>query len=126
MAFQETGSAAKLVDAINALLSTLIRNYGPLGTLGLIIGAVALFLGIRLFTDWIKNQKTDKALEEKERSIKRLAKEVRMYRAVFLKEKAGWDDNLISQFLLGDDVESPKPRRWFKLPWKKDTEKDND
>jgi hypothetical protein len=113
MALQEAGSAAKLIDAFNNLITTLLSHYGPAGTLAIIIGAFVLAIGWRLFTDWLKNKKVDQALAEKEASIKRLAGEIRMYRAVFLKEKAGWDDDLINKFLLSDAEEAaePAPRR---------------
>jgi|SRR5215218_3928276 len=109
MAVQEADGAAKLVDAFNNLITTLLSHYGPAGTLAIIIGAFVLAIGWRLFSDWLKNRKVDQALAEKEASIKRLAGEIRMYRAVFLKEKAGWDDELINNFLLRDDEEVAKP-----------------
>ena len=112
MAFQEGGSAAgaaKLVEAINALINTLISHYGSAGTLFIILGAVALAIVWRLFSDWVKNRRVDRALAEKEASIKRLAGEVRMYRAIFLKEKAGWNEDLINQLLLSDTIEASQP-----------------
>lgn len=117
MAFQDAGGAAKLIDAFNALITTLLNNYGPTGTLFIIVGAVVFITGWRFFTDWLKNRKVDQALAEKEASIKRLAGEIRMYRAVFLKEKAGWDDDLINRFLLSDTEEEPAaPKQRRRLP----------
>jgi len=112
MAFQSADGAAKLVDAFNGLISTLLANYGPTGTLLIIVGAVILITGWRVFLDWLKDKKVNQALQEKEASIKRLAGEIRMYRAVFLKDKAGWSDDLVDKFLLSD-VESgaKKPRK---------------
>ena len=113
MAFQDADGVAKILDAFNALITTLLNHYGPAGTLLIILGAVVLITGWRLFSDWLKNRKVDQALAEKEASIKRLAGEIRMYRAVFLKEKAGWDDDLINKFLLSDTDygQGPEPPR---------------
>jgi hypothetical protein len=102
MAFQDAGGAAKLVDAFNGLISTLLAYYGPGGTICIILGLVILVTGWRFFLDWLRNRKVNQALQEKEASIKRLAGEVRMYRALFLKEKAGWSDELIDKLILSD------------------------
>jgi hypothetical protein len=67
-----------------------------------------LITGWRFFLDWLRNRKVNQALQEKEESIKRLAGEVRMYRALFLKEKCGWSDELIDKLILSDDDSSKK------------------
>ena len=109
-----------ILDAFNGILNTLLNNYGPAGTLAILIGLVVLSFGWRLFTDWRRERKIDRALAEKEETIQRQAKEIRMYRALFFKEKAGWDDNLINKFIGNEKIEGEskqlKPARRRLLP----------
>ena len=106
-----------ILNALNGILNTLLNNYGPGGTLAILILVIAVSVGWRLFIDWRRERKIDRALAEKEETIQRQAGEIRMYRALFLKEKAGWDDEMINRFI-GNDVPSQEPNKKLLLPKK--------
>jgi len=81
------------------LLNLMLENYGPWGTL-LIIGVVCgLFVWWRIRQGRGKEQGWKAALEEKERTIQRLANDNRDLRIQLLKER-NWTNHDIERLIL--------------------------
>lgn len=50
-------------------------------------------------------------IEEKNRTIRRLAEQERNYRILFFKEKAGWTDEQVERFVIENDPSGTPLRR---------------
>lgn len=74
----------KIFEAIQSLLDLLIRNFGPSGTITLVVMLLLLMGGYRVYRDWRTDRAIQRALDEKERSIQRLANLERTWRRLFL------------------------------------------
>lgn len=76
-----------LIGALTALLDILVTRFGPNGTLWLLAGGV-LVLGIRRwYLDWRDDKLIRAALDEKERTITRIATQERELRMALLISK---------------------------------------
>jgi hypothetical protein len=92
-----------LLNAASHFLEVLVSIFGRQ-----ITGLILLFLFI--FSIAYKrykihqNEKSHRAvIEEKERTIQRLAEENRNYRVVILKSVAGWTDDEVDRFVMKDE-----------------------
>src|SRR5688572_15022025 len=83
---------AGIIEALRNLVTLLLSYYGPVGTLLIIIGAVLAATGWRVWTESRKDKKFYEALVEKEKTIKRLSLDVRMYKVLFFMQKMGWTE----------------------------------
>jgi hypothetical protein len=86
------------------LLDWLYLHYGSNVTLAIILGAPAVFVAIQVWREWRKEADVKLALQEKDRTIDRLASENRMYRVTLFKDKLGWTDEQIERFLIKGDT----------------------
>jgi hypothetical protein len=77
----------KILDSVRKLLELLINRFGAGGTVALV--AVLLFLALlyKVYSNWRADRAIDRALEEKERTIQRLANQERTWRRVFLTDR---------------------------------------
>lgn len=76
----DLGTLEKLVNVLGALVNVL----GPGWTVVLIVCILALGVGLKVYSTGRLERAYDKALEEKERSVQRLANEARSWRILFL------------------------------------------
>jgi hypothetical protein len=111
MALQEPSpsGAAGIINALANLVRLLLDRYGPNKTFLLIAGVTLVAAGWRIYSERRKDKKANAALDEKERTIRRLSREVRFYKAALFKEKFGWSDEQLKLLLMGnepDELES--------------------
>lgn len=100
-----------LVTALKGLLAYLISQFGPNGTLILILGAV-LFLALRrLYLDHRADSLTTQALEEKERTIQRIANQERQWRLYFLIKEGNLSRKEAEKLVLQNEYSTPKESR---------------
>lgn len=97
--------------AINEFLELLIDNFGPGGTIIIMLALVFFSLGFRVYKDRRRDKERDALIEEKDRTIQRLAASEREYRALFLKEKAGWTDEQVKSFIARNEFSDPVEAR---------------
>jgi hypothetical protein len=118
-----TGTAG-IIEAIKNLLTLLLTNYGPKGTLLIIVAVVAAATWWRVWSEKRKDKKFYDALIEKEKTIKRLSLDVRMYKVLFFMGKMGWTEDEAQKFVIGNelkDAESNEGRgqNWLKSLFRK-------
>lgn len=114
----------KTLAVLKQILELLLQYFGPYGLVGVAFGSCVLIFLYRLYCDYQKRQEVNLALEEKEKSIQRLANEVRMYRATVLKEKFKWSEEEVERLLITADFKDPKEARAFlEAPKKSDSTK---
>lgn len=87
------------ITACTKLFESIINKYGPLNTVLIGIGIIVVLFLFRLYTDYRKDKERDKIIEEKERTVQRLAQEAREWRIVILKEKYKWTDEQVERFI---------------------------
>ena len=102
---------ANLLDAIEKLLNMLVSTFGVWPTLFFILMVPLGIVGWKYFQVWRADKETDKALDEKERTIQRLANENRMWRTLMLKEKYGLSDEQIRLLVVQNDPVDGKTSR---------------
>lgn len=100
-----------VLQTVNQLLELLISHFGPWGTIVIVFGALLLAVGLRLYNDWRKDKEVKALIDEKDRTIQRLAESERTYRALFLKEKAGWTDEQVERFIVRNEFANPAEAR---------------
>jgi hypothetical protein len=102
----------KAIQLAQEIINALIKYFGPTGTLGIIaLGYIIFSIAPRLYADYRKDREINLALEEKEKSIQRLANDNRNWRAIFLKEKLKWSDEEIERLIITNSFENPKEAR---------------
>lgn len=94
--------ASKWFDFLKPAIEWGVHVLGPGWFVALL---VAMMAGSGL-TRWLANRRLDKgfqaALDEKERTIQRLADEVRGYRVALFKRDLGWTDEEVTKYLLNN------------------------
>ncbi len=105
--------SGEILTGIKEILALIIANYGPNGTIGLIILIYILFWIKKLYDDHKKKIEVNEVIAEKERTVQRLANEVRMWRTLELKEKRHWTDEQIERFLITEDFANPAEANKF-------------
>jgi hypothetical protein len=115
---------AGIIDALKNLVALLLAHYGARGTLLIIIVVVGGATAWRIWSEWRKDKKFYEALVEKERTIKRLSLEVRMYKVLFFMQKMGWTEEQAEKFVIGnelndDESNGPKGRTWLQKLFRK-------
>jgi len=103
--------SSETIAAIDRLVTSLVHLFGVRGTIGFLVVLVAGSIALRLYNDYRADRDTKEALREKERSIQRLSTEVRMWRALFFREKVGWDDELIERFVMKNEFHNAASAR---------------
>ena len=98
---------AQLVTAVVELLNLLFQRLGVAGTITVFV----LLLAYRLWGDHRRDKNYNRALDEKERSIQRLANQERQWRILFLKERSGLEEKEIEDLILRNDFQSPEEAR---------------
>jgi hypothetical protein len=94
----------KVIDAIRQFFQLLLDRYGPIGTL-LIVGAfVLLTIVARIYGDRRKDRYIDALLDEKDKTIQRLAEQERNYR-IHLFKQYGWADEEIDRFVMRNELD---------------------
>ncbi|HEY0003735.1 MAG TPA: hypothetical protein VGB17_02905 [Pyrinomonadaceae bacterium] len=79
-----------ILDAAGRLIQTLYNTFGFWGTFGLIALLLIVSGVYKRYNDKRKDRDTDRALKEKEKSLQRVAEEVRMWRVIVFVEKFGY------------------------------------
>lgn len=92
-----------VIDAIKDLLEVLIAHYGAGGTLAIFAVVVLALFGWKVYNNYRKDKEVNLALQEKDRTIQRLAEAERNFRILFFKEKAGWTDEQVERFVLRNE-----------------------
>jgi len=104
MAFQKTpDDLPGVIEAFRKLLEVLIANYGTWGTLGIFAFIILASFGWKFYNNYRKDKEVNLALQEKDRTIQRLAEQERNFRILFFKEKAGWTDEQVERFVLRNE-----------------------
>ncbi len=96
---------------VKMVLDWLIANYGAGGTVTIFLGACIIWFLFRLYTDWRKDKEVHLTLDEKEKTINRLANDNRELRAMFLKQVLKWSNQDISDLIISNEFKSPKELR---------------
>jgi|GEM_PF-2968959 len=115
---------AGIIDALKNLVQLLLDRFGPWWTLVIIVATVAAATAWRIWSETRKDKKFYEALVEKEKTIKRLSLDVRMYKVLVFMEKMGWTEDRAQKFVVGnelDDEESNdrKGRTWLQKVFRK-------
>lgn len=92
-----------ILEAVNHLLEQLFSSLGPWPTLFLLVFLALLTFGFRVYQDWRKEQEVDQRIKDKDRTIQRMAAELRMYRAAYFSDVEGWSDEKIERFIFRND-----------------------
>jgi len=101
----------EFLRAIEGLLQILLSSFGPWGTIVLITLAVLASFGFRVYNDRRRDKEIDALIEEKDRTIQRLADSERMYRALFLRQQTDWTDDQIERFIMQNEFADPVEAR---------------
>lgn len=107
----ETKDLPGVLEALESLLQVLLSNFGPWGTIALIVFAVLASFALRVYNDRRSDKEIDALIEEKDRTIQRLADSERMYRALFLRQQTDWTDDQIERFILQNKFADPVEAR---------------
>lgn len=103
---------AEVINALNNLVKSLVAVFGAWGTIGLIAVILVITGGWKIWNIKRKDREIDLVLEEKDRTIQRLAEQERNYRILFFKEKFGWTDEQVLQFVMKNEFKDvPSARR---------------
>lgn len=98
------------VDALERLIALLFTWLGPGGAVAVLLGVLVLGVGFRFYQDRRADRFINKALEEKERTIQRLAKQEREWRMVFF-ERLGMPRNEVERMVLRNEADTPQDAR---------------
>lgn len=118
--------SGEILTGIKEILALIIANYGPYGTIGLFLVVYVLLWIKRLYDDYKKKKEENEVIAEKERTVQRLANEVRMWRTLELKEKRHWTDEQIERFLITEDFANPAEANKYFNNRKKEIENKGD
>jgi hypothetical protein len=103
---------ADVINALNNLVKSLVAIFGAWGTIGIAAGVLIVTGGWKIYNIRRKDREVNLALKEKDRTIQRLAEQERNFRILFFKEKAGWTDEQIQQFVMKNEFEDvPSARK---------------
>lgn len=124
MAESSSSGTAGTIDSIRNLANLLLEKYGPKGTLIIVVGAVAATTAWRIWSESRKDKKFYEALVEKEKTIKCLSLDVRMYKVLFFMHKMDWTQAKAEEFVIGneladDESNDGKRRSWLKRVFRK-------
>lgn len=76
------------------------------------MGLLVITGGWKIYNLRRKDREVNLALKEKDRTIQRLAEQERNFRILFFKEKGGWTDEQIKQFVMKNEFEDvPSARK---------------
>jgi hypothetical protein len=102
----------KTLEALTKVINILVENYGATGTLLIFIGAIGIAVLWRVYSNYRTDKRIDQLLDEKDKTIQRLAEQERNMRILFLQKVAGWTDKQIEAFVMKnefkDSVEARK------------------
>src|SRR5215211_7251011 len=98
-----SNGGTEFLDALRNLIQSLVNIFGIWGTIGIIAALVVISGGWKLYNIWRKDKEVNLALQEKDRTIQRLAEQERNLRILFFKEKAGWSDEQVDRFVLRNE-----------------------
>lgn len=96
--------ADKVIESVVKLLSFLFETLGVAGTIAATVLVVIVSAGWRIYNDRKKEKEINLALQEKDRTITRLAAQERVWRIQFFKESMGWTDEQIEKYILQNDL----------------------
>lgn len=104
------GDAADGLDAAVRLADLLIKAYGPWGSLGIVMAWVAGSLLWRVYQDHKREQEVYAVVQEKERTIQRMAKIERDLRVALFKAW-GYSVDEIERLVIKADFDDPVSSR---------------
>lgn len=90
-------------DGLKEIIEYLVGIFGPQGTFLLIIIFWITSTCWKVYNEYKKNKEINQVLEEKERTIQRIAKQEREFRILFFKEKFKWTDEQVERFIMKAD-----------------------
>jgi hypothetical protein len=113
----EPDSLPQVVQALLSLLGWFEQTFGANLTLLLLVGGVLMTFGWRLYQHWREDREVNLALEEKEKSIQRLAADNRELRILLFKQVFGWSDVQVERYiLLNQPTDGAAARRQLEGP----------
>jgi hypothetical protein len=98
-----SNGGTEFLDALRNLIQSLVNIFGTWGTIGIIVGLVVISGGWKIYNIWRKDKEVNLALQEKDRTIQRLAEQERNLRVLFFKEKCGWTDEQVDRFIMKNE-----------------------
>jgi hypothetical protein len=101
----------ELVDAIVKLIDAFVAKFGVGWTIVMLVGLVAFLVARRIYNDRREDRDVNKALEAKEAALQLAAAEARSWRIVVLKEKCGWTNEEVEQYIIRNDFSNPVDAR---------------
>lgn len=121
--------ADKTIEAVEQLLKFLFQQLGVAGTLTCAVLFVVASIAWRIYNDKKKEKEINLALQEKDRTIIRLASQERAWRIQYFKESKGWTDEQIDKYILQNELpnipamrKELEGRKAASLPVKKEEE----
>jgi len=103
---------ADIINALNNLIQSLVAVFGARGTIAILVVIIAGTTWWKIWNIRRKDREINLVLEEKDRTIQRLAEQERNYRILFFKEKFGWTDEQVLQFVMKNEFKDvPSARR---------------
>ena len=103
----------KILQGISGLINALVANFGAWGTVGVAVLVYLAFFFWRHYTDKRKDKEAESVLADKEKTVQRLANEVRMWRIVYFKEVHKWTDDQVEKLFISAEFKDPIEARAF-------------
>lgn len=101
----------EIVDAIVKLVDAFVAKFGVGWTIVFLAVIVGLLIARRIYNDRREDREVNKALEAKEAALQLAAAEARTWRIVVLKEKCGWTNEEVEQYIIRNDFTNPVEAR---------------
>ncbi len=112
--FLEGGLSSEVIKAIGELITLLVDKFGTERVFWLAVIILICSFIWKLWADGKKDREINIALEEKDRTIQRLASENREYRILIFKKNHSYSDEEIDKFILKNIPENAdEARNWL-------------
>ena len=101
----------EILDALGRLVAALVAAFGPTGTVLLLLAVAVAATAWRLYQDKRKDREFNLLIEEKDKTIQRLASQERFYRAMFFKDKVGMPIEELERLIMRNDFSNTAEAR---------------
>jgi sensor domain CHASE-containing protein len=101
----------RTLQSLTQLIDTLIESYEPWGTVGIFLGVVVISGLWKWYNDSRSDKRVEQLLQEKDKTIQRLAEQERNMRILFLQRMGGLSDEQIDAFVMKNEFDNPVDAR---------------